>query len=228
LNVSEIFLSIQGEGHLAGVVSVFVRLAGCSLRCRWCDTPYALKADQGKNLTIDEIINEVLQYDCSHVVVTGGEPLISVDLPLLLQKLKQNNKHITLETSAVQYRSIVCDLVSISPKLTNSIPTEGPYAAFAETHRENRLNIAAIRSFIESHDYQLKFVVCNKSDLDEIEEILAQLPPIPKEKIMLMSQARTKQQHRQLGPAVAEMCIRKGFRYCPRLQIELWGSRRGR
>src|SRR5215469_18951154 len=75
LNVSEIFYSIQGEGLLAGVPSVFVRLSGCNLRCTWCDTPYTSWEPQGAETTIESIVERVRGYSCAHVVVTGGEPM---------------------------------------------------------------------------------------------------------------------------------------------------------
>ena len=226
MNVSEIFLSIQGEGRTAGVVSVFVRLAGCDLRCAWCDTEYALDIKPAQSLTVEEIIDRVETYHCRQVVVTGGEPLIAPELPMLLQELKKRDKYITLETNATRYHPIVCDLVNISPKLANSTPRQGPYAQFAETHEKNRLNIEAIKSFIINYDYQLKFVVESERDLSEIDAILKELPGVDRDRVMLMPQARTKQQYRKRGPEIARLCVEKGYRYSPRLQIELWGNRR--
>ena len=227
MKVSEIFLSVQGEGCRAGAASVFVRLAGCDLRCTWCDTDYALDDKQAESLTVQEIINRVEKYDCREVVVTGGEPLIAPQLPTLLEQLKERDKYITLETGATRYRPVACDLVSISPKLANSTPRQGPYAQFAQTHEKNRLNLNAIKSYMDNYDYQLKFVVEDENDLREIEDILKELPGAARDKVMLMPQAKTKQEYRKRGPQVAQMCLANGFRYSPRLQVELWGRRRG-
>lgn len=229
LNISELFYSIQGEGRLAGVPSVFVRLAGCDLRCRWCDTPYAMEASQGQDITTEQIMSQVSAYKCMNVVVTGGEPLIAPDLPDLLAALSKEDKHITLETSATRFRKLNCDLISISPKLSNSLPagTDNPHYK-----EQDRLNISAIRNYIDRHDYQLKFVVENETDLPEIEQVLKQLQDsekngeIDRNKVFLMPQAQTRKQHNQLGPRIAQMCLEKGFRYCPRLQIELWDNQR--
>ena len=89
IQISEIFYSIQGEGLLAGRPSVFVRLAGCPLRCRWCDTQYALNSSAGKKMSIDQIITQVKKYSPPYVVITGGEPLISPQISLLCQKIKE-------------------------------------------------------------------------------------------------------------------------------------------
>ena len=140
MKVSEIFLSVQGEGRRTGVVSVFIRLAGCDLRCRWCDTRYAFNSERAESLSLEEIIDRVEKYDCGQVVVTGGEPLISPELPKLLEELKKQDKYITLETNATRFYPITCDLVSISPKLGNSTPREGSYAQIAQTHEKARLN----------------------------------------------------------------------------------------
>ncbi|MHC4455686.1 MAG: 7-carboxy-7-deazaguanine synthase QueE [Planctomycetota bacterium] len=99
MKVNEIFYSIQGEGFLAGVPSVFVRLAGCPLYCRWCDTKYAWDKTQGTDYDVDEIVRTVQQWPCKFVVITGGEPMIHPDRPIntempsLVQKLKEIGKH---------------------------------------------------------------------------------------------------------------------------------------
>ena len=227
MKVSEIFCSIQGEGGLTGVVSVFVRLAGCHLRCHWCDTPYALERNGGKTMGVEDVIEQVSGYDCRYVVVTGGEPMIAEGLGELLEGLSAAGKHITIETAGTRYREVICDLASVSPKLSHSTPWQGKYAAFAQGHEKTRLNIDAIRSFIDNHDYQLKFVVQGREDLEEIEAILARLGQVDRSKVLLMPEATTRTQHRRTGRQVAHLCREHGFRYCRRVQIELWGNRRG-
>lgn len=225
MKVSEIFYSIQGEGKLAGTVSGFIRLAGCPLRCRWCDTPYALQAEQGNERSIDEIVNQIGRYGCRYIVVTGGEPLIDPELAELLQKLHQQDKHITVETAGLAFCSLSCDLVSISPKLSNSVSVD---TAYSKTQEEKRLNVEALQQYINHYDYQLKFVVQDESDIEEIKLLLNQLPTINVDNVMLMPQARTKDEYQQQVPRVVQWCIQYGFRFCPRLQIEIWGNQRGR
>ena len=79
--ISEVFYSLQGEGSLVGVPSVFIRTSGCNLRCAWCDTPYASWNPEGKNRSIDELIAEIDRHPTEHVVLTGGEPMIAAGLP---------------------------------------------------------------------------------------------------------------------------------------------------
>jgi len=220
VKVSEIFLSIQSEGRLVGVPSAFIRLAGCNLRCKWCDTAYSWDRRRGKSYPLAEILEQVRQYNCRHIVVTGGEPLLTDELDKLLELLSQTGKHITVETAATSYRNIKCDLISISPKLSNS--------AAPGDNNQKRLNIQAIAEFIRQHDYQLKFVVSSPDDIPEVEDILAKLPKLDRQKVMLMPMASTKAQYRQIALIVAQLCIDNNFRYCNRLHLELWGNRRGR
>lgn len=207
---------------------MFVRLAGCDLRCWWCDTPYALKKNQGKQMPLEEIIAEVKKYNAEAAVVTGGEPLIQPETPNLLHQLQREGKFVTLETNATQYRPIECNLVSISPKLASSVSARPEHSKHIAGHERAWLNIEAIQSFIDNHDVQLKFVVEDKEDVTEVEEILGKLKRVNRHEIMLMAQARTKQEYRRRAPQVAQWCIEKGFRLSPRLQVEMWGRRRGR
>ena len=119
--VSEIFYSIQGEGLLAGTPSVFIRLASCPLQCKWCDTQYAWDANEGEELPIPEIVNRIVHWPCRYVVITGGEPMVNPELPDLSKALKERNKHITIETAGIKFvAGLSCDLMSVSPKLSNS------------------------------------------------------------------------------------------------------------
>ena len=190
-----------------------------------------MEASQGQDITVEQIVSQISAYECANVVVTGGEPLLAPELPDLLTILSSEGRHITLETSATRFCELLCDLISISPKLSNSLPIDTDSPHYKE---QDRLNINAIRNYIDRHDYQLKFVVENETDLPEIEQVLKQLQDsgkngeIDRNKVFLMPQARTRKQHSQLGPRIVQMCLKKGFRYCPRLQIELWDNQRKR
>src|SRR5579862_6099350 len=127
MKIAEIFYSIQGEGVLAGVPSVFVRTSGCNLRCVWCDTPYASWNPEGPVVSVEEIVSQVESYGCKHVVLTGGEPMLFEPVVELASTLKGLGHVITIETAGTIYRDIECDLMSISPKLTNSIPPDAEW-----------------------------------------------------------------------------------------------------
>src|SRR5438067_7497385 len=121
--ISEIFHSIQGEGELTGVPSVFIRTSGCNLRCDWCDTKYASWHPEGTEMSVEDVVSRVLQFRCDYCVLTGGEPMIAKDIHILAERLRSAGKHITIETAAtVLPRGIACDLASLSPKLSNSTP----------------------------------------------------------------------------------------------------------
>ena len=140
INIAEIFYSIQGEGKLLGVPSVFVRTSGCNLRCTWCDTPYASWNPTQHRMGVDEIIAEVVGYRASHVVVTGGEPLIFPQVSALIGRLSGMGKHVTLETAGTLWFGQVLapplGLASISPKLSNSTPRERDGGKFAGCMRQ--------------------------------------------------------------------------------------------
>ncbi|MHC4758522.1 MAG: 7-carboxy-7-deazaguanine synthase QueE, partial [Planctomycetota bacterium] len=109
MKINEIFYSIQGEGFLAGTPSTFIRVADCPLNCRWCDTRYAFEETDSKDYTIKQIIQQIQQWDCQHVVITGGEPMINPDLskrtelPELVEAVKDCDKHITIETNGIAF-----------------------------------------------------------------------------------------------------------------------------
>src|SRR5205807_10197105 len=108
MKIAEIFYSIQGEGMLTGVPSVFIRTSGCNLRCVWCDTPYTSWNPEGRDMTIDEIVTAVREHPASHAVITGGEPMIAEPIVELTERLKALDLHITIETAGTVHRELRC------------------------------------------------------------------------------------------------------------------------
>jgi 7-carboxy-7-deazaguanine synthase len=225
MNISEIFYSLQGEGLLAGIPSVFIRLAGCVLRCRWCDTGYAKDPASGHDYSVDEIINAIKQWPCKFIVITGGEPMINRDLLQLAKGLKACGKHITIETAGIAFiPDMPCDLMSISPKLSNSTPKDPVLAAI---HEDSRLNLAVLGELIDNYEYQLKFVVDSVNDLPEIRQTLSKLGKVVPERVMLMPQAATRDEFLAKSLMVADLCKETGFIFCSRLHVLLWNNQRG-
>src|ERR1700761_7135958 len=171
VRISEIFFSIQGEGMLVGVPSVFVRSSGCNLRCTWCDTPYTSWRPEGDVQTLPSILSQVRQFGASHVVVTGGEPLIAPEIVSLTRELREAGLHITIETAGTVYEPVACNLMSISPKLSNSTPTEREGGRWAAQHDRLRYQPEVLRRLLHDYPYQLKFVVAAPDDLTEIQVI---------------------------------------------------------
>ena len=228
MRIAEIFHSIQGEGLLAGVPSVFVRTSGCNLRCHWCDTPYASWKPEGPDMTVEQVLEKVLAWNSTHVVLTGGEPMIAPDLPALAARLKKAGKHITIETAAtVPPGGIACDLASLSPKLSNSTPPPERDSAWAQKHEAARLQPSVITDWIKNYDFQLKFVVSTEQDVTEIKDLLSRLAPVPFHRVLLMPEGIDTQTLSSRAPWLVDVCKREGFRFCPRLQIELFGNARG-
>jgi len=228
MRIAEIFHSIQGEGLLAGVPSIFIRTSGCNLRCDWCDTPYASWKPEGPEMSVLEILTKISAWNCNHVVLTGGEPMIAPDLAELAGALKKQSKHITIETAGtILPNGIPCDLASISPKLSNSTPSPERDPAWAKKHEAIRLQPEVIFEWIRKYPFQLKFVVSTENDLGEIKNLLFRLPPVPSDRILLMPEGIDVKTLTSHSPWLVELCKREGFRFCPRLHIELFGHTRG-
>ena len=227
MRIAEIFYSIQGEGRLLGVPSVFIRTSGCNLRCVWCDTPYTSWKPEGEERSVTEIMAAVAKHPAKHVVVTGGEPLLAPEIEKLTKRLKRNNYHITIETAATIFKPVACDLMSMSPKLSNSTPWKREKGKFARMHEGRRLNFPVMQQFVDRYDYQLKFVAEKTTDVSEIEAILTKVKNVDRGRVLIMAQGRTKKELRERAPWIVELCKQRGFSYTPRLQIEFWGNRRG-
>ena len=227
--ISEIFYSLQGEGELTGVPSVFVRTSGCNLRCNWCDTPYASWNPEGERLSLDEIVARIAAFPARHVVLTGGEPMIASGIHALATEIKKLGHHLTIETAAtVPPGGIPCDLASLSPKLRNSAPDDRLSEAWRAKHEQLRWQPGVVREWLRNYSYQLKFVVASAGDVEEIEAMVGELgEPIPRAKTLLMPEGTSPAVLRERTTWLAELCKLRGYRFAPRLHIELYGNRRG-
>jgi len=209
-----------------GVPSVFVRTSGCNLRCKWCDTPYTSWQPEGREMTVAEIVKTVKDYPSRHVVVTGGEPMIAPGITELTEALHESGLHITIETAGTVATPVTCDLMSISPKLSSSTPFERENGRWAAQHERLRYQPDVLRHLTNSYDYQLKFVLTSPNDLDEIERMCRDLQ-IPTSRVMLMPEGTKREAISEKALWIVDVCKNKGYRYSPRLHIDLWGDRRG-
>ena len=222
MKIAELFYSLQGEGTLVGMPSVFIRTSGCNLRCAWCDTPYTSWAPEGTDLSLDQILNQVKAHPARHVVVTGGEPMIAPEIVPLTERLRRLGLHVTVETAGTVFEPVACDLMSISPKLANSTPS----GSLAAQHDRLRIQPDVLVTLMTRYDYQLKFVIEKPGDLEEVRVLAASLAADPR-RVVLMPEGTDRDVLRERGIWLAEIAKTEGFRLTPRLHVELWGNRRG-
>jgi 7-carboxy-7-deazaguanine synthase len=227
VRIAEIFRSRQGEGLLTGTDSVFVRTSGCNLRCWFCDTPYTSWAPEGADLSVDEVLQRVGEHDTRHVVITGGEPMLLAELVPLTTELAAQGRHITIETAGTLDLSVRCDLMSISPKLSNSTPSRQEHPRWSVRHERTRHAPAVIRRLLRDYEYQLKFVVDRPDDLAEIELYLAEFPEADRQRVLLMPQGTDTAELADRATWLTDYCDAAGLRYCPRKHIEWYGVVRG-
>jgi len=226
MNIAELFVSIQGEGMLLGVPSVFVRTSGCNLRCVWCDTPYTSWAPEGEAMTVARIVDYVREHDTGYVVITGGEPMIAPEIVELTAELKRLGRHITIETAGTVFEPVACDLMSISPKLANSTPHERDGGRWAAQHDRLRIQPEVLSRLMAGYSYQLKFVVAAPKDIGEILELAGRLGA-PPDRVVLMPEGTDAETLHSRGVWLVDLCRLHRFRFSPRLHIELFGNRRG-
>ena len=231
MKVCEMFKSIQGEGRLIGVVSVLIHLWGCNLRCKWCDEKKCLKKGEYQEMTLSDIISKMGKYHCKHIIISGGEPMLSSEISQFTKMLKLEGYHITVETNGtIVKKDLAADLISMSPKLLNSVPDYTNPEQF-KIYNERRLNIKAIKFYMKNFDYQVKFVVEDESDSMEVEKIISELREVPtydEEKILMMPLSSSRRELFKVQKRIAELCIKKGYRYGNRLHLQIWGKCSGR
>jgi 7-carboxy-7-deazaguanine synthase len=157
LKVNEIFYSIQGESSFAGLPCVFVRLTYCNLRCSFCDTEYAFF--EGTEMTVDEIVDKVSEYDCRLVEITGGEPLIQANVHRLMTKLSDNEYQVILETGGHM------DISQVDERVHRIMDVKCP------TSNESEKMLWENFNYLTKKD-EVKFVIGDKTDFDYAVEII--------------------------------------------------------
>jgi 7-carboxy-7-deazaguanine synthase len=226
MKIAELFYSIQGEGTLIGAPSVFIRTSGCNLRCHWCDTPYTSWHAEGDDMPLDSIMDYVKRHSTGYTVITGGEPMIAPQIVTLTEALRQRGQHITIETAGTVFAPVRCDLMSISPKLGNSTPHQRDEGRWAAQHDRLRLQPSVLRRLMHAYEHQLKFVVVSPEDVREIEDVVA-TAGAARNRVVLMPEGVDAAGLQERSVWVAEVCKERGWRFSPRLHVQLWGNRRG-
>lgn len=225
LKISEIFASVQGEGHSAGQQATFLRLAGCNLHCSWCDTRYTWdwqQYDYAKEVTrlaVREVAQRVNALQPRLLVVTGGEPLLQQPALGELLALLAVDYRIEVETNGtLQPGELLWSRIAqwnVSPKL-----------AHAGDSVEQRLDWPVLQRFASHPAAWLKLVVQAEADLVEVDAVL-QRSGWPRERVLLMPQAQTPEQLREREPRLIALANARSLGHSPRLHIARFGARRG-
>jgi 7-carboxy-7-deazaguanine synthase len=252
MRIAEIYQSQQGEGLLTGTPSVFVRASGCNLRCWFCDTPHTSWQPEGDDLSVDEIVRQAMDrvagaggeaeapvgsapgLPCGpapathhHAVVTGGEPMLFAEMIPLTRRLREVEFHITIETAGTLYLPVRCDLMSISPKLSNSTPSAERDRRWHRRHEQSRHVPDVIHRLLAEYPYQLKFVIDAPIDCDEVERYLEEFPEVDRTRVLLMPQGTDRESLAARTVWLEPAAVDRGFRFCPRRHIEWYGHVRG-
>lgn len=227
LAIAEMFCdTIQGEGVSTGVVSTFMRLQGCTLKCTWCDTLEVWT--QGNEYSFQEIFDLFESADLikkfkegQHLILTGGSPLKQqnqlVNFLYLFEEKYGFLPYVEIENESVlEVKGLISyvDQWNNSPKLANSGMKE-----------RVRLKPEILKNLSSLQNSWFKFVISKKEDWDEIERDF--LPYICKESIILMPEGQNQEQLSKTREMVADLAIEKGVRFTDRLHITIWNKKTG-
>lgn len=235
----ETFHSIQGEGRNLGQEVVFCRLSECNLNCGFCDTPNSWcytqnkadnhedsivydRAENQTEVSIDDLVDTIKNYNEPHIVITGGEPLLQQrTLPNFIKKLRDENPdfYVEIETNGTIYpNDEMAELVNqwnVSPKLSNSGELQ-----------KRRIKAKALQKFTELPNADFKFVVSNEEDIEEILTLLDEYE-VPADRVFLMPLGRTREELAETEPLVKELAETLNMNFSTREHINRWGDKRG-
>jgi 7-carboxy-7-deazaguanine synthase len=214
--VSEVFLSLQGEGPSAGTPAHFLRLQGCGVGCRWCDTRYSWDAGGGEAMTLDAAWDKAREMgEAALLVVTGGEPLEQPGIGRLLAEALERWPRVEVETSGIGPPPMGHPRLAwnVSPKLPSAT------ARWSETWRH-------APEWIAEPNATFKIVVGDAPDAEDARRLISG-HRLPRERVMLMPEGLTDEALRRRAAELAPLCVREGWRLSPRLHVWIWGARRG-
>ena len=224
LKVSAIFYSLQGEGSTMGEPAVFLRLQACNLNCSWCDTKYALGSG-GKWMLVSNVLEEIKKYKCWHLVITGGEPLLQQKGIWELIKSLGYFRKIEIETNGtikpMEYIEREENVrFNVSLKLSSS-----------KNPDKLRLQPDVIEAFAKMPDGKVewKFVIATKQDFEEMHDLLLKycVDAFPLENVVVMPEGKTQKEIVEKCKWLVPLCRDFELRLLPRLQVMIWGKKRG-
>lgn len=235
MKIVERFLTLQGEGKYLGTPSYFIRTTGCNLRCAWknennsttiCDTPYtSWNPERGENLDINKVVDFLKDKPVKHIVITGGEPMMQKDISNIVNEFYNRGYFITVESNGTIYRDdMQRAFMSISPKLKSSYAQEE--SKERRIHDNYNLFFDTTQRWIKDNLFQLKFVVNEQTDLEEILD-LQQKWKVDNDVIYLMPQGISSSQFEDKSKWIFNNCVKYGFNYSPRMHIDLFGNIKG-
>jgi 7-carboxy-7-deazaguanine synthase len=240
--INEIYTCLQGEGKLIGVPHILIRVTGCKLRCQFansfCDTPYSSWSPEKGKFSYGDIHNFYEKHShIKHTMITGGGPTSHPEMLRELCKIgKQYGHYITIETEGSEYVSTQADMISLSPKLSNSTPRPGTVMPFSgkvvtekhkQRHEKWRCNYDAMKMLLDVHpDYQMKPVISSEKDLQEVKE-LQEILSIPNNKVWLMPEGLEPKQLNKRRRWLMDLCTEQGYNFTDRLHIIAYGDIRG-
>ena len=216
LRVAESFLSLQGEGPTAGTPAHFLRLQGCDVGCRWCDSKYTWDAAGGATVPLDQAFGALRALgEAPLLVVTGGEPLAHEGIRALLIAAVGLWPRVEVETSGLEPPPLS------HPRLAYNCSPKLPSATdrWEETW-------AHVPAFAADPNTVFKLVVGGGPDADDALRLVAE-HHLPRERVVLMPEGLTDAALRERAAGLAELCKREGLRFGMRLHVWLWGARRG-
>jgi len=232
----EIFYTLQGEGISTGKPSIFVRLSGCNLQCIWCDTPYTWnwegtswettsgekfkKEESIVDLAVEEVIERISAYPCKHLIITGGEPLIQQAEIAQLTPLLPSGWTIEVETNG----TLIPETLQENTAIQYNVSLKLPHSNNAES---KALKPKSVEWFAAYRKAYFKFVIAQESDLEFIRNLQDQYQ-IPNDRIILMPEGTSSSTLREKIPAIAEICVKHGYRLSDRLHVHIWGSERAK
>ena len=248
INVLECVPVIQGEGRSTGVPMILIRIAGCNLNCMFsesiCDaseTSWLHNNATAKKWSLDEI-RAVLKMNTQihKVMITGGQPTLNKSLFLsVLDVCRQEGKEVEIEDNGTTFIEGInpedIALVSMSPKLSNSIPVPGVFVeilgrevtdADRYFHLRNFQNIESMKKWVLNFDYQIKFVISNEEQIEEALKLVSNIGADIK-KVYFMPEGMTKEQLEGRRKWLYETCLRVGVNYTDRLHILVYNDKKG-